>query len=262
MSVLDEILSHKREELVVAKSRVSEQEMRERALAVKTSPKGFRSALRTEERPRIIAEVKRRSPSKGEIRADFHPVACAEAYARGGAAALSVLTDEKYFGGHLDYLREIRKAVDLPLLRKEFIVDSYQIDEARTAGADAVLLIVAALSPEELTALRQHALFLGLDVLVEVHDEVELAIALKAEVDLLGINNRDLKTFETRLETSERLLCGLSEDMVVVSESGIGSYDDIRRLEGAGAKAFLVGESLMRQDNVCEALRSLRGETS
>ncbi len=262
MSILDEILSHKREEVAAAKTRVCEQNMRERALALETSVRGFRSALCTGERPRIIAEVKRRSPSKGEIRADFHPVICAEEYVRGGAAALSVLTDEKYFGGHLDYLHEIRAAVEIPLLRKEFIVDPYQIDEARVAGADAILLIVAALSPEDLSALRQHALSLGLDVLVEVHDEAELDIALKAEVDLLGINNRNLKTFETRLETSERLLSGLSEDLVVVSESGIGSYDDICRLEGAGAKAFLVGESLMRQENVCEALRSLRGETS
>jgi indole-3-glycerol phosphate synthase len=262
VSILDEILAHKREELLVAKARLSEQVLREQALAVETPTRGFRSALCTGERPRIIAEVKRRSPSKGEIRADFHPVSCAQAYVKGGAAALSVLTDEKYFGGHLDFLREIRSAVDIPLLRKEFIVDPYQIDEARVAGADAILLIVAALSPEALIALRQHALSLGLDVLVEVHDEDELAIALKAKVDLLGINNRNLKTFETLLETSERLLSGLSEDMVVVSESGIGSYDDIRRLEGAGAKAFLVGESLMRQENVCEALRSLRGQAS
>lgn len=261
MSILDEILAHKREELLVAKSKVSEQEMRERAQAVETPTRGFRSALSTGEKPRIIAEVKRRSPSKGEIRADFEPVHCAKEYARGGAAALSVLTDEKYFGGHLDYLRSIRGAVELPLLRKEFIVDPYQIDEARVAGADAVLLIVSALSAEQLTSLRQHGLSLGLDVLVEVHDEEELVIALNAEVDLLGINNRNLKTFETRLETSERLLKGLSEDIVAVSESGIENVDDICRLEGAGANAFLVGESLMRQEDVCEALQNLRGKT-
>lgn len=262
MSILDEILSHKREEVSAAKKKISESSMREQALAVDTPPKGFRAALVTGERPRIIAEVKRRSPSKGEIRPDFHPVTCAREYLKGGAAALSVLTDEKYFGGHLDYLREIRKAVDLPLLRKEFIVDTYQIDEARVAGADAVLLIVAALSAEELGAFHAHATGLGLDVLVEVHDEAELSVAMDAEVDLLGINNRNLKTFETRLEISETLLSGLSEEVAVVSESGIGNHEDILRLEAAGAKAFLVGESLMRQADVCEALRQLRGHAS
>ncbi|MBW2712448.1 MAG: indole-3-glycerol phosphate synthase TrpC [Deltaproteobacteria bacterium] len=261
MSILDEILAHKREEVTAAKKEISADELRERVLAVDTPCRGFRAALCTGERPRIIAEVKRRSPSKGEIRPDFHPVICAQAFVKGGAATLSVLTDEKYFGGHLDYLREIRAAVDIPLLRKEFIVDPYQIDEARLAGADAVLLIVAALSDEDLRDLYLHGRLLGLDVLVEVHDQEELD-RVPGEVDLLGINNRNLKTFETRLETSEALLDGISEDRVVVSESGIASYADICRLEKAGAKAFLVGESLMRQEDVCEALRSLRGKKS
>ncbi len=260
MSILDEILEHKREEVAALKRLLAAEELRERAESMGLETRGFREALRTGERPRIIAEVKRRSPSKGEIRPDFDPVACAKAYERGGAATLSVLTDQKYFGGHLDYLREVRAAVDLPLLRKEFIVDPYQIDEARLVGADAILLIVAALSAEELAEFQDYARSRGLDVLVEVHDEEELEIALGAGIDLLGINNRNLKTFETSIETSERLLAGLPAELVTVSESGIGSIVEIERLQAAGADAFLVGESLMRQSDVTEALRRLRGE--
>jgi len=260
VSILDEILEHKREEVAALKRLLTAEELRERAESMGLETRGFREALRTGERPRIIAEVKRRSPSKGEIRPNFDPVACAKAYERGGAATLSVLTDQKYFGGHLDYLREVRAAVDLPLLRKEFIVDPYQIDEARLVGADAILLIVAALSAEELAQFQDYARSRGLDVLVEVHDEEELGIALGMGIDLLGINNRNLKTFETSIETSERLLAGLPAELVTVSESGIGSIVEIERLQAAGADAFLVGESLMRQSDVAEALRRLRGE--
>jgi len=259
VTILDEILETKREEVAAHKRALAPDALRARAEAVPHPPLGFRSALNASARPRVIAEIKRRSPSKGEIRPHFDPVDCARAYALGGAAALSVLTDERYFGGHLDYLRAVRAAVKLPLLRKDFVIDPYQIDEARVAGADAVLLIVAALRPDELASLYACARQGGLDVLTEVHDEKELEIALAAGVDTIGINNRNLKTFHTDLATSERLLAGISKEIVTVSESGIETYAQIERLEAAGADAFLVGEALMRQPDLRGALERLRG---
>jgi indole-3-glycerol phosphate synthase len=206
----------------------------------------------------VIAEIKRRSPSRGEIRPDFDPVGIAKSYADAGAAALSVLTDERFFGGHLDFLTRVRREVDLPLLRKDFVVDPYQIDEARVAGADAVLLIVAALDARAVRTLRQRALERGLDALVEIHDEDELAVALEAGADLVGINNRDLRSFETDLAVTERLAPRIPEGVVVVAESGIFTPRDVSRLTGAGAHACLVGESLMREADVGKALRRLR----
>jgi indole-3-glycerol phosphate synthase len=264
VTILDEILEHKREEVAAAKSRLPGAEMAARAAAIEEPCRGFRAALAQAESPAIIAEVKRRSPSKGEIRPDFEPVACARAYAENGAAALSVLTDERYFGGHLDYLRAIRGSLSLPILRKDFVVDGYQIDEARVAGADAVLLIVAALEDEALRALDHRARELGLDVLVEVHDERELDRALGLGVDLVGINNRNLRTFETDLAVTEKLAARIPFsgsqqcEILLVAESGIGCLEDVNRLEVAGASAFLVGESLMRQPDVGAALRKLR----
>jgi indole-3-glycerol phosphate synthase len=257
-TILEEILAHKLEEVVRARREVSDAEMAARADGVSEAPRGFRRALCESAAPRIIAEVKRRSPSKGLIREDFEPVSCARAYVEGNAAALSVLTDEHYFGGHLDFLREIRKAVDLPLLRKDFVVDAYQVDEARAAGADAVLLIVAALDAATLARLHTHARSRGLDVLVEVHDADELDQALTIDADLIGINNRNLKTFVTDLAVAEELAPRIPTDVVIVAESGIGGPGDITRLAAAGADAFLVGESLMRQPDVAEALRQLR----
>jgi indole-3-glycerol phosphate synthase len=207
----------------------------------------------------VIAEIKRRSPSKGEIRADFDPVGCAGSYADGGAAAISILTDARYFGGRLEFLEAVRSAVELPLLRKDFLIDPYQIDEARVNGADAVLLIVAALPGEELGRLRQRAVALGLDVLVEVHDEEELETALAAGADLVGINNRDLRSFETDLAVTERLAPLVPRHALIVSESGIFTQEQIRRLEGIGVHAFLVGEALMREADLGLALRRLRG---
>jgi len=259
VTILDEILETKREEVAASKRALASEVLRARAEAMPRAPLGFRRALCEDARPRIIAEIKRRSPSKGEIRPDFDPVVCARAYAFGGAAALSVLTDEHYFGGHLAFLGEVRAAVSLPILRKDFMIDPYQIDEARVAGADAVLLIVAALRPEELGALYAYARERGLDVVTEVHDEAELEIALAVGVDLVGINNRNLKTFHTDLATSERLLSQIPEDVVTVSESGIETYAQIERLEASGADAFLVGEALMRQPDLREALATLRG---
>ncbi len=258
--ILAEILEHKRRELETATARESPDALAARAARREDPPRGFRAALLGGETPRVIAELKRRSPSKGEIRPGFDPVACARAYAEGGAAAISVLTDERYFGGDLAYLDAVRAAVPLPLLRKDFVVDPYQVDEARAEGADAVLLIVRALDPETLGALRERAAGLGLDALVEVHDEEELEVALDAGADLIGRNNRDLRTFKTDLSVTERLaprLCAAG--VAVVGESGVFTLDDIRRLEAAGVDAVLVGEALMRQPDVAQALRVLRG---
>jgi len=258
--VLAEILTHKRSELAEAKRRVPPQAMRARAEATREPTRGFRAALRGTPPPRVVAELKRRSPSRGEIRADFDPIGCAKAFADAGAAALSVLTDWRFFGGDLGLLAAVRREVALPLLRKDFVLDPYQVDEARAHGADAVLLIARALAPEALAALCERAAALGLDALVEVHDEAELEVALAAGADLVGINNRDLATFETDLATSERLARRLAgRGIVVVAESGIFTHADVRRLEAAGADAVLVGEALMREPDVGRALAELRG---
>jgi len=261
MNVLAQILERKGAELAAAKARAPAAALAERAAAVARPVRSFARALRDGEPPRIVAEIKRRSPSRGEIRADFDPVAIAKAYAEAGAAAISVLTDEPGFGGSLEVLRQVRAAVDLPLLRKDFVIDPYQLDEARLAGADAALLIVAALSPGQLEALRAHAESLGLDVLVEVHDANELEVALGMGARVIGINNRDLTTFEVDLATTEALAPRVSADAVVVAESGIFTPADVARLEAAGAHAHLVGESLMREPDPGRALAALRGRT-
>ena len=262
--VLAEILAGKREEVEAAKGAVSPTALRERALARARgeATRGFRRALLETPAPRVIAELKRRSPSKGEIRPDFDPVGCAKAYADAGAAAISVLTDARWFGGALELLDAVRAAVALPLLRKDFVIDPYQVDEARAHGADAVLLIVRALAAGELRALRERAAELGLDALVEVHDEAEVEVALAAGADLVGVNNRDLATFATDLAVTERLAPRLAaHGVVVVGESGIFTHADVRRLEAAGAHAVLVGESLMREPDVGRALARLRGRS-
>ncbi|WP_309707218.1 indole-3-glycerol phosphate synthase TrpC [Armatimonas sp.] len=206
----------------------------------------------------LIAEVKKASPSKGLIRPDFDPVAIAKAYATGGASCLSVLTDRDYFQGDLGYLAAIREVVSLPLLRKDFLIDPIQIYEARLAGADAILLIVAAIpSPARLAELRHAAEQLGMDVLVEVHNEAELALAVESGATLLGVNNRDLNTFTVQLETFERLAPLFPQNAVAVAESGIFTAEDVRRMGAAGAHAVLVGESLMRQPDVEAATRDL-----
>lgn len=256
--ILDDILDRKRRELAEARSARSPEAVAQAASECSEPTRGFAEALVSGPAPRIIAEIKRRSPSRGEIRRPFDPGACAEAYARGGAAAISVLTDEHFFGGHLSLLGKLRGLVDLPLLRKDFIVDPVQVDEARVAGADAVLLIVAALDQDVLVSLLHRAGERSLDVLVEVHDESELERALDAGARLVGINNRDLRTFETDLAVTERLAPRVPEGVVVVAESGIFTPEDLARLHGAGAHAFLIGESLMRQDDLAAALRALR----
>ncbi|MGH0035558.1 MAG: indole-3-glycerol phosphate synthase TrpC [Myxococcota bacterium] len=260
MSILDEILDHKRREVEEARRRRPPEALAEALRSHADPVRGLRRALLEADAPAVIAEIKRRSPSKGLIREDFEPVACARAYAAGGAAALSVLTDERFFGGELAYLSAVRDAVSLPLLRKDFVVDPYQIDEARLAGADAVLLIVAALEPEQLADLAKVAAERGLDALVEVHDEAELEVALSSGAELIGVNNRNLRTFEVDLAVTERLAKRLPDSgaVLLVAESGIHEPEDIARLSESGARAFLVGESLMRQEDITKALLRLR----
>ncbi len=256
--ILDKILARKAEEVAKARQNISLDELRSRVANV-GPVRGFARVLRqaSVEGTAIIAEVKKGSPSKGIIRADFDPVAIARAYQAGGAACLSVLTDRDFFYGDLAYLEQIRAAVALPLLRKDFIIDPYQVYEARLHGADAILLIAAALPEAQLLSLAETARELDLDVLFEVHDAEEMAMAHRLPVELVGINNRNLKTFATDIATTERLAPQAPEGRLVVAESGIASRADIRRLQQASAGAFLIGESLMREADVTEKLAEL-----
>jgi indole-3-glycerol phosphate synthase len=263
-TVLEGILHSTREELARRKRELSPQALAERVLHAADAPADaprFRRALM---KPPIavIAEFKRRSPSAGELRADAEPAAIARAYERGGASALSVLTEGPNFDGSLEDLRVARAASELPVLRKDFILDPYQLYEARAAGADAVLLIVAALQAPELGALYDHARELGLDVLVEIHDARELHTALEIGADLLGINNRDLRDFSVDLQRTSRLLGEVPAGVSVVSESGITSAAQLRALGGEGVHAVLVGESLMRAPDPQSALEALLSEST
>jgi indole-3-glycerol phosphate synthase len=227
-------------------------------------PKGaaFEHGLGVGGRVNVIAECKRRSPSKGVLAAQYDPVAIARKYEEGGAAAISVLTEPTFFDGSLDHLRLVRDAVDLPILRKDFIVDEYQLFEARAAGADAILLIVAALEQGSLVRLQARAFQLGLAALVEVHDEAELTRAVDAGARIIGVNNRNLRTLSVDVEASYRLATGLPKDVIGISESGLKSREEVERLTAAGYRAFLVGERFMTDPDPAGALRQLMGVTT
>ena len=257
--ILDKILAAKREEVAAARREITDAEIRERAAAA-DPPRGFRAALQSAiegGRPAVIAEIKRASPSRGLIRADFDPARIAAGYAANGASCLSVLTDREFFGGSPDDLRAARAACTLPALRKDFIVDPYQVYEARSWGADCILLIMDAAPDPALAELCGLARSLGLDVLVECHDAGQLQRALRLDTSLIGINNRDLRTFETRLETTLDLQKEVPGDRILVTESGIAHPADVKRLRDAGVSAYLVGSALMASDDPGKALNRL-----
>jgi indole-3-glycerol phosphate synthase len=257
--ILQRILGTKREEIARARALVPQAELESRARAAPPC-RGFAGAIRARiaaGAPAVIAEIKRASPSKGLLREPFDPAAIARSYAEGGAACMSVLTDEQYFQGSPGHLVAARAACALPVLRKDFMLEPYQVFEARAMGADCILLIVAALAPAVMTELESVATALGMDVLVEVHGADELGRALDLQTPLIGINNRDLRTFETRLETTLGLLGRIPPGRIVVTESGILGAGHVSRLREAGVGAFLVGEAFMRAPDPGAALRDL-----
>lgn len=257
--ILKKILHRKQQEIAERSARVSLsklQELAENALPVR----GFVEAMQAKiaaNQSAVIAEIKKASPSKGLLRADFRPADIAKAYATGGAACLSVLTDQDFFQGHETYLQQARAACELPVIRKDFIIDPYQVFEARAINADCILLIVAALDDQQLEDLSQLALQLDMDVLVEVHDAEELHRALVLNLPLIGINNRDLRTFDTRLETTLDLLKQIPDETMVVTESGIHTPADVALMREHDVNAFLVGEAFMRADDPGQALSTL-----
>ncbi len=259
--ILDKIVAVKRVEVADARARVGEAALRAQITA-QSAPRGFAAALRAKVAagaPAVIAEIKKASPSKGVIRAHFEPAEIATSYARHGAACLSVLTDQQFFQGHADFLRQARAACTLPVLRKDFMVDPYQVLEARAMGADCILLIAACLADTQMAELEDAAITLGLDVLVEVHDGAELDRALRLKTPLLGINNRNLRSFEVTLDTTLGLMPRVPADRLLVTESGIGGRADVQRMRAANVQAFLVGEAFMRADDPGAALAAVFG---
>jgi indole-3-glycerol phosphate synthase len=258
--ILKKIVAHKQEEVTAAKSAASVSDLKSRISGLEDVPRGFERHLReaaSSNWTAIIAEVKKGSPSRGIIREDFDPLEIAEIYQNNGATCLSVLTDEKFFLGHLRYLALIRETVSLPLLRKDFICDPYQIYEARAAGADAILLIAAMLDLNQLREFHAIARGIHLDVLLEVHDQAEMETALQTDCTLIGVNNRNLRTFETDLATTGRLARMMPAGRLLVAESGINSRADIERLQADGAKAFLIGDSLIREADIGAKLQEM-----
>ena len=255
MNILDRIITHKRE-VVAERKRVSPDPI---ATAQQRTPRPFGAVLRKKNRISVIAEFKKASPSKGVIRDDVVPVDVAHIYETNGASAMSVLTDEKFFHGHADFLSAIHDRIALPVLRKDFMIDPYQIHEAYAMGADAILLIVSVLTDDELVQFQQIARDFGMASLVEVHHEDELTRALDTEARIVGINNRDLTDFSVDLNTSLTLKTRIPEDVITISESGIYGYKDVETLRNAGFDAILVGESLMRSEDIGAKLRELTG---
>ena len=257
--ILQKILRTKQEEITTRSAITSLAQLREQ-LAQASPVRGFLHAMQSKiarQQPAIIAEIKKASPSKGVIRADFDPPAIAQSYANAGAACLSVLTDAQYFQGHETYLQAARAACDLPVIRKDFIIDPYQVYEARAIGADCILLIVAALEDQALAELYQLATDLGMDVLIEVHDEAELQRALRLNAPLIGINNRNLRTFATRLTTTLDMLAQVPADVLLVTESGIHTQADVALMREHKVNAFLVGEAFMRAPDPGSELKKL-----
>lgn len=260
-TVLDKIVAKKNEEIAAAKQTVAIESLRDQ-LQDAPPVRSFFDALAADGPIKLIAEVKKASPSKGIIREDFHPVEIAQTYAEHGATCISVLTDEHFFQGHIDYLKRIRGKVDIPLLRKDFILDTYQLVEARVAGADAVLLIAECLDDCNLRKLHNEAIELGMTPLVEFYEPSNLERVIEAGATLIGINNRDLRTFETDLQHTIRLRKEIPSDHLVVGESGIHLPTDVKLLSDSNVDAILVGESLMSKPNIGEAVQSLLSDVS
>ena len=255
--VLKKIAAYKVDEVATLRDDISIEELREIARD-QTPARGFTKALQTAVKPALICEVKKASPSKGIIREDFDPIAIAKAYEAGGATCLSVLTDGPGFMGSPDIFKAVRATTHLPLLRKDFLIDPIQVTESRAMGADCILIIMAMIDDDTARALMEEATALGMDALVETHDENELARAVKLGASLIGINNRDLRTFETSLDTFEALAGQVPETATLIAESGIFTKDDIQRLAKHSAQGYLIGESFMRQDDIESAVKTLR----
>lgn len=256
MTVLDKICADKAIHVAAQKESVSFKDIKTRALDAGPT-RGFINALNNAEDIALIAEVKKASPSKGVIREDFNPVEIAQTYEAGGAICLSVLTDEPYFQGRDDYFTAIRNAITLPMLRKDFMIDPYQIYESRILGADCILIIMACLSDNQATELYNLSIELGMDVLVETHDEEEIERAKKLNPAMVGVNNRNLKTLEVSHETGLAMAKNLPDDVLRIAESGIYNHEDIQKFKKAGYAGFLIGESLMREANVALALKNI-----
>lgn len=259
--ILKKIIFRKLDEIQEGCERIPLREMKQKALMMTTSPtKGFANAMQAKldaGQSAVIAEIKKASPSKGILRDPFDPVEIAKSYQANGAACLSVLTDRDFFQGSNEYLQQVREAVDLPIIRKDFIVDDYQVYEARMIGADCILLIAAAIGDAQMSELTETALTLGMDVLIEVHNEDEMERALKLPLPMIGINNRDLHTFDVSLETTIRMLDMIPDDRIVITESGILAPDDVVKMRRHDVNSFLVGEAFMRADNPGEKLAEL-----
>lgn len=258
---LDEILAKKREEVEQEKKGLSQEELLNR-LKIPRPRRDFKARISEPSQINLIAEVKYASPSRGIIREDFDPVEIAKSYEANGARALSVLTDEKFFKGNLSYLSQIREVTTLPILRKDFIIDEYQIYQSALAGSDAILLISAILSKEEIARFYSITSGLNLDCLVEVHTEEEVARVLGMGPQIIGINNRDLATFEVNLETTERLIGMIPKDKIIVAESGISSHEDVARLRDLGVNAVLIGEVFMESEDIASKVKEVMGYRS